>query len=263
MIRPEPDYTELLSLAESAAREAGALLQRRAGQARTAIETKSTLTDMVSEVDRESETLIVARILAERPGDAILGEEGGGRPGTSGVIWIIDPLDGTTNYLYGLPAYAVSIACERGGEVVAGVVFDAAHGQMYSACRGGGAFRDRKAIHVSDKADLSTALIGTGFSYEAGFRAAQAELLGRIIGRVRDVRRAGSAALDLCSVACGRLDAYHETLEPWDRAAGALIVEEAGGRTGFITPVTGRSPAILAAPPDLWQKLTELLTAAG
>jgi myo-inositol-1(or 4)-monophosphatase len=253
---------ELLELAMATAREAGALLRARAGQLRTSVATKSTSTDMVSEVDHESEALIVARILAARPGDAVLGEEGGERPGSSGVRWIVDPLDGTTNYLYGIPSYAVSIGCEVDGTVVAGAVYDAAHDALYSAALGRGAFRDGEPIRVSTQTALGRALIGTGFAYESSFRAEQAALLGRIIGQVRDVRRSGSAALDLCAVACGRLDAYYETLMPWDLVAGALIVEEAGGRTGFLEVVRGRPEAIVAASPNLYPKLEALLRSA-
>ena len=253
----------LLDLAESAAREAGALLRERAGEARTDVQTKSTPTDMVSEVDRESEALVISRILAVRPDDAILGEEGGERAGSSGVRWIIDPLDGTTNYLYGLQAYAVSIGCEVDGEVVAGAVFDAAHGQMYCAARGRGAYRDGARLRVSEKAELATALLGTGFAYERAFRMEQVALLGRIIGSVRDVRRGGSACLDLCAVAAGQLDGYYETVAPWDMAAGALIVREAGGETGFIEAVRGRPAAILAASRGLYPLLEELLLGAA
>ena len=253
----------LLALASDTAREAGALLARRSRETRTAVQSKSTATDMVSEVDHEAEALIIARILAARPQDAILGEEGGSRPGTSGVRWVIDPLDGTTNYLYGLPAYAVAIAAEVDGVVVAGAVFDAAHGQLFAAALGGGATLDGEPIHVSAKADLATALTGTGFGYEPEQRREQGRVLARVVPQVRDIRRGGSAALDLCSVACGRLDAYYELgLGPWDFAAAGLIVREAGGETLLYTE-GGRIRLVVAAPPALMPQLRALLREAG
>jgi myo-inositol-1(or 4)-monophosphatase len=214
---------------------------------RELVETKSSPTDMVTEVDRASESLIVERILAARPDDGILGEEGAARDGTSGVRWVIDPLDGTTNYLYGFPAYAVSIAAEFDGEVVAGVVYDAAHDDVYWATRGSGAFCHALPVRVSTTPTLATALTGTGFGYAALRRRRQALLLQSVITEIRDIRRAGSAALDLCSVACGRLDAYFEWgLQPWDMAAGCLIVEEAGGQTEIVAEYEG-APLLVAA----------------
>ena len=257
------DPDELLALACHVAREAGALLARRAGETRTDIRSKSTTTDMVSEVDHESEALIIARILAARPGDGILGEEGGERAGNSGVRWVVDPLDGTTNYLYGLPAYAVAIAAEVEGVVVAGAVFDAAHGQLFSASLGGGAFLDGQAVRVSIETDLGKALTGSGFGYEPEQRREQGRVLARVVPHVRDIRRGGSAALDLCSVACGRLDAYYELgLGPWDFAAAGLVVREAGGETLLYTE-SGRIRLVVAAPPALFGPLRALLRDAG
>lgn len=254
---------ELHDLACATAREAGALLAERLDQVRTAVSSKSSPTDMVSEVDRESEELIVARILAVRPDDAILAEEGSSRAGTSGVRWVIDPLDGTTNYLYRLPAYAVSIAAEHRGEVVAGAVFDAAHGQLFAAWKGGGATLDDTPITVSSKEELPTALIGTGFGYDPVQRAQQGEVLARILPHVRDIRRYGSAALDLCAVACGRLDGYFELgLGPWDFAAGGLIVREAGGMTHLVE-AEGRIRLVVAAGGGVMPGLRQLLVTAG
>ncbi|MFN0145603.1 MAG: inositol monophosphatase family protein [Dehalococcoidia bacterium] len=254
---------ELLALASAIAREAGALLALRAGQVRTNVQSKSTATDMVSEVDHESEALIIERILAARPGDGILGEEGGERAGTSGVRWVVDPLDGTTNFLYGLPAYAVSIAVESDGVVVAGAVFDAAHGQLFSASLGGGAFLDGQLIRVSLEVDLAKALTGTGFGYVAEQRREQGRVVAQVVPQVRDIRRGGSAALDLCSVACGRLDAYYELgLGPWDFAAGGLIVREAGGET-LLYSEDGHIRLVVAAPPALMAPLRAALREAG
>ncbi|MBI2766719.1 MAG: inositol monophosphatase [Chloroflexi bacterium] len=260
---PQPTPIELLTLAKAVALEAGGFVRSSAGQVRRQIETKSTATDMVTEVDRESEALIIGRILAARPGDGILGEEGGGRESQSGVRWIIDPLDGTTNFLYGFPAFSVSVAAELDGAVVAGAVYDAVHDECFWAARGGGAFLDATRIHVSTASDLARALIGTGFGYSAERRTSQVNVLAHVVPRVRDIRRGGSAALDHCWVACGRLDAYYERgVQLWDYAAGALIVEEAGGVTAQLAggELDG---ARLAAPSALLAPLSELLFAAA
>lgn len=260
MATDTPDPAALLALATDIALEAGALLAERLRAARAVIETKSSITDMVTEVDRDSEALITGRIRAERPDDAILGEETGARHGTSGVRWVVDPLDGTTNYLYGFPAYAVSIGVEVDGETVVGVVRDVPHGETFSALRGGGAFADGRPIRVSGKAELSTALVGTGFSYATAERARQAEVLARVLPAVRDVRRAGAAALDLCWVACGRLDAFFERgLQPWDLAAGQLVVHEAGGLTAGLDGGPMAAGSVLAATPALLEPLGELV----
>lgn len=255
-----PQPSELLALATEIALEAGALLIERRPHVREFVGTKSSPTDMVTEVDAASEALIVERILAARPGDGILGEEGSAREGVSGVRWVIDPLDGTTNYLYGFPAYAVSIAVELAGETVAGAVYDAARAELFAAAKGSGVTLNGAPIRVSQQPALATALIGTGFGYDPRLRARQGALLAWLIGQVRDVRRAGSAALDLCSVACGRLDGYYEQgLNAWDHAAGALIVREAGGLADFPGD-TGLTPRpIVAAGPQLHAQLTALL----
>jgi myo-inositol-1(or 4)-monophosphatase len=225
----------LLDLATGAARDAGALLRDGLEQTRTTIETKSTTTDMVSEMDRAAEALLVDGLLGARPEDGMVGEEGTDRTGTSGVRWIVDPLDGTTNYLYRLPGFAVSIAAEVDGTVQVGVVYDVVHDELFSAVRGVGATRDGQPIRCSAADDLATALVATGFSYEPARRERQAEVLVGLLPKVRDVRRFGAASVDLCAVACGRVDAYYERgLAPWDLAAGVLIAEEAGAVvTGF------------------------------
>ena len=201
---------------------------------------------MVTEVDRASEAMIVRRVLAARPNDAILGEEGGSIVGTSGVRWIIDPLDGTTNFLYGIPAYAVSIAAEYEGEVVAGVVIDVPHDETYTTAKGEGAFLDGVPLAVSAETELARVLFATGFSYDPATRAHQAAVLASVIPQLRDERRGGSAALDLCSVARGRLDAMYELLAPWDFSAGALIVAEAGGRVITRLQASGASMVVAA-----------------
>jgi len=258
-----PYDAELLLLAVEVAREAGALLLDRLHDVRTGVETKSSPTDMVSEVDREAEALITARILAARPGDAILGEEGANRAGTSGVTWVVDPLDGTTNYLYRRGDFCVSIGVERGGEAVAGAVFDPSRGEMFAATAGEGATLNGSPLAVSGKLDLATALVGTGFGYDPGIRGRQGAVVARLMPAVRDIRRAGSAALDLCAVACGRLDAYYESgLNPWDTSAGLLIAREAGARTGYVD-IPGERRAVVAAPPALWEQLAAALTGEG
>lgn len=253
----------LLELAREVAVEAGSLLRERAADVRELVETKSSPTDMVTEVDRASEALIVGRIVAARPDDDILGEEGSARPGRSGVHWVIDPLDGTTNYIYGFPAYAVSIGVEIDGVMSVGVVYDAAHDDVYAAARGLGASCNGRAIAVSSCESLAVALTGTGFGYDAGRRRKQAALLGRVIGEIRDIRRAGSAALDLCSVACGRLDAYFEWgLQPWDMAAGRVIVEEAGGQTDVPATYDG-GPLLVASNGRLFDEFRALIGTAA
>lgn len=220
---------QLLELATSVAEQAGRLVLDALDEKRVAISTKSTATDMVSEVDRASEELLLDRILQSRPNDSVVGEEGTGRDGTSGVRWVLDPLDGTTNYLYGLPVFAVSVAAQIDDRPAVGVVHDPLHRETFSARRGGGAHLNGDPIHASSVTDLSHALIGTGFSYRSEQRAWQAAAVAHLLPRVRDIRRAGSAALDLCWVGCGRLDAtYERGLQPWDSAAGALIAAEAG-----------------------------------
>lgn len=246
----------LLPLALEAAARAGALLRDAQSSARTDVTTKTSLTDMVSEVDRASETLVSCTILEARPGDAILGEEGGDTgPGTSGVRWVVDPLDGTTNYLYGYPAWAVSIAAEVDGEVVAGVVFDPTHDETFSAVRGEGSWCNGRTLRVVGPPSLATALVGTGFGYEADVRARQGIEVARVLPCVRDIRRGGAAALDLCWVAIGRLDAYYERgLQHWDWAAGMLVAAEAGAVVAVLDDRTA-----VVAPPQLHQPLVDLL----
>jgi len=255
-----PTGRELLSLAEEAAAAAGALLREGQAAAPREVDTKTSLTDMVSERDRASEQLIAGTILGSRPDDAILGEEGGAAgPGTSGVRWVVDPLDGTTNYLYGYPGWAVSIAAEVDGEVAAGVVYDPTHDETFCAVRGEGSWCNGRRLAVRGAPSLALALVGTGFSYDAAARARQGLEVARVLPRVRDVRRAGAASLDLCWVALGRLDAYYERgLQPWDWAAGMLVASEAGAIVTELADGTA-----VAAPPALHQDLVDLLRSAG
>ena len=258
------DPLQLLELARTVALEAGELLAERQPHVRDFVGTKSSPTDMVTEVDTASERLIVDRILTARPADGILAEEGSARDGSSGIRWLIDPVDGTTNFLYGFPAYAVSIAAEAAGETLAGVVYNPETRELFAAAKGHGATLNGSAIRVSAETEIARALVGTGFGYDPGVRTRQAETLVRLIGGIRDIRRAGSAALDLCNVACGRVDAYYEQgLNPWDHAAGALIAREAGGLTEFLGAPAFPKPCIVAGTPGMFAAFRELLIAAA
>jgi myo-inositol-1(or 4)-monophosphatase len=268
------DWNELADLAERVALGAAAMLRDGLTRDQVEIETKSTGTDMVSEMDKAAEQLIVDELLAARPDDGILGEEGSDRAGRSGIRWVIDPLDGTTNYLYRHPGFSVSIAAEPDGarrvdpaagrSAVAGVVVDIVSGDRFRAVRGGGATRNGRPVAASPETDLARALVATGFGYDAHRRRDQVAILGRIIGDIRDIRRMGSAALDLCSVACGRVDAYYEAgLAPWDLAAGALIAAEAGAVVSYLPATVRAATTVVAAPPALSTRLRELLLAAG
>ena len=257
------DPVALRKLAENVARATGALLLDELDGVRTEVQTKSTGTDMVSEVDRAAEALIVDRLREARPDDGMVGEEGTDVTGTSGVRWIVDPLDGTTNFLYGLPGFGVSIAAELDGMVVAGVVLDAVRDELFAATLGGGATRNGSPIHASVATDLSLALIATGFSYDQTRRARQAAVLVEVIPRIRDIRRFGAAAVDLCSVACGRVDGYYERgLAPWDLAAGALIAAEAGAAVTDFDGGPVQAGPVVAAAPAIATALRDLLVTA-
>jgi myo-inositol-1(or 4)-monophosphatase len=251
---------ELRALAEAVAREAGAMLRGAFEGPELRVSAKSTPTDLVSEADHAAERLIRERIAAARPHDGILGEEGGDHAGTSGVRWVVDPLDGTVNFLFGLPQWAVSIACEDSGGALAGVVYDPLRDELFAAERDGPAIRDGARVTCSTREDLATALVGTGFGYDAEVRRAQAELAARLLPDVRDIRRFGSAAIDLAWTACGRLDAYYEHgLNAWDLAAGRLLCERAGLEVHDLQPIGPSNPGVLVAPPALSAPLLERL----
>ena len=258
-----PELRELLALASDLALQAGRI-HTEGRYAALTIETKSSPTDVVSQVDKDAERLIVDRLHAERPGDGLLAEEGSLLDGTSGFRWVIDPLDGTTNYVYGYPAYAVSIAVEQDGRAVVGVVLDSSAGRLYQAILGHGAVCDDRPIRARELADLSRALVATGFSYDASQRERQGAVMAAALGRIRDIRRGGTAALDLCHIAAGEVDAYWELdLSPWDYAAGTLIAREAGAAVEHLAAAHGRGPAVVAAHPTLMPAFLELLTEAG
>ncbi|MEU5431263.1 inositol monophosphatase family protein [Streptomyces olivoreticuli] len=255
---------ELLAVALEAADRAGALLRDGRPADLGVAATKTSPIDVVTEMDIAAEKLITGFLAERRPADGVLGEEGASSAGTSGVRWIVDPLDGTVNYLYGLPSWAVSIAAEVDGEAVVGVVAAPMRGETYRAVRGEGAYLGNRRLAVRSAPDLDHALIGTGFGYLQSRRAAQAEVLRSLLPAVRDIRRGGSAAIDLCDVACGRLDGYYERgLNPWDFAAGALIAREAGAITGGRPGAPATTELTVAAPPGLFDPLQACLDALG
>lgn len=256
--------TSLADLAERAARAAAAELTQRFGHSPSGISAKSSTTDLVSDADRAAEAASVGVIVAERPDDGIVAEEGTGQPGTSGIEWLLDPLDGTTNYLWGIPHWCVSVAAQGADGLLAGVVHDPLRGETFTATREGGAWAGTRRLRIQDERSLGEALVGTGFNYSADERERQATRLVGILPAVRDVRRLGAAALDLSWAAAGRLDAYFETgLQPWDRAAGELIVIEAGGLVVDL-PGRGGGPAgVIAGAPALVRELLQLLELAG
>jgi len=230
----------------------------RFGRVAEGVEAKSSATDMVSDADREAEAALVEVLTRERPEDGVLGEEGASREGSSGRTWIVDPLDGTTNYLWGYPAWSVSVGLEDAEGGLAGVVHDPVRGETFRAARGVGSELNGAAIRVRDDGDLAASLVATGFGYSPEVRAAQADVLGRVLPAVRDIRRAGSAALDLAWVAAGRLDGYFERGgNPWDWSAGTLVVLEAGGA---VQSYPGEPSGLVAAGPRLLPELRALVS---
>jgi myo-inositol-1(or 4)-monophosphatase len=257
------DPDAILSLAVDLATQAAAV--HGAGR-RTLlrVEEKGSPFSLVTQVDRDAERVIVDGIVAARPDDEILGEEGTSVPGSSGVRWIVDPLDGTTNYVYGYPAYSVSIGVEIEGEPVVGVVFDTGRDVLYTAVRGRGATANGDPIEASDKDELATALVATGFAFDPALRTRQGEIVTRILASVRDIRRGGSASIDLMSVATGAVDAYYEaSLSPWDVAGGAVIAEEAGATILRSTVDGFPGIGVIGANHRLLDPLTSLLGEAG
>ncbi len=294
MGRVNPHASELEAIAVSIARSAAERAARRRAEvfgvgaytgigssgpnddvASDPVRSKSTSTDPVTVVDTETEEYIGSRLAVLRPGDRVYGEEqgddGAGENGVGDLRWVVDPIDGTVNFLYGIPAYAVSIAVQVGGESVAGAVADVATGFVYSAHRGGGAREIRpdgatRRLQANPIADPALALVATGFGYAAERRTRQGAVLARLLPQVRDVRRIGSAALDLCMVATGRVDAHYEHgLSPWDWAAGALIASEAGATVAVPAPDSTSADGALtfASAPGVADALTDILRDAG
>ena len=258
------DADALLLLAVDVGEEAAALLVSGLHRERTMVATKSSSTDMVTEMDQRSEALIVERILAARPDDGLLGEEGTERTGTSGVTWVIDPLDGTTNYLYGYPGFSVSLAAVVEARTLAATVVDPIHHETWTATSDGGAHCNGETLSGPAPGPLGETLLATGFSYDPGRRARQGRMLSMVLPQVRDIRRGGGAAVDLCWVACGRVDAFYERgLAPWDLAAGALIAAEAGARVADLDGAAASGDGVLAAHPERFDELAACLLAAG
>jgi myo-inositol-1(or 4)-monophosphatase len=260
---------DLRGIAETIAREAGELAAARRAEGVSIAASKSSLEDIVTEADREVETLIRSRLADLRPDDAFLGEESGAEGGSSGLTWVVDPIDGTVNYLYGIPDYCVSIAVVEGEPdpqswtALAGVVYAPAKGELFRAAAGLGAFRGDERLTVNTGVSPALALVGTGFGYAAEKRVRQAGVVASLIGEVRDIRRIGAAALDLCAVACGRIDAYYESgLNPWDQAAGVLIAREAGARVEGRDGAPADRDLTIAAAPEIFGFLHERVAAA-
>jgi len=269
----QPVLRELEDLAVSAARAAGTFIVNERPRGLGVLDTKSSINDIVTEMDQQSEALLRAHLLNARPGDAILGEEDGASEGTSGITWVIDPIDGTVNYLYEFPAYCVSVAAVVGPagtpgqwRPVAGAICNPLSGQIFHARLGGGASvldgDHDTAIAVNPVAVLLQSLVATGFGYRPEVRARQGEVLASILPDIRDIRRAGSAALDLCAVACGTVDAYYESgLNPWDLAAGWIIATEAGALVSGLHEVAPGEAAVVAAGPGIHGSLVSRLEA--
>ena len=254
---------ELLSVAREAASAACTLVHTNRPDS-LSVSTKSTATDHVTDMDRASEALIREVIADRRPDDAVVGEEEGGDATLSGVTWWVDPIDGTTNYVYDHPGYAVSVAAWVDGTPTAAVVEDPTHARTYWATAGGGAFCNGRRLVLGDPPPLAQMLVATGFGYEARRRRAQGQVVAELLGEVRDIRRMGAAAVDLCSVASGRVDAYFEVgLSRWDLAAGMLVAAEAGATVESIEGGPPRAESVLACHPGRIDELRGLLVGLG
>ncbi|HTI22169.1 MAG TPA: inositol monophosphatase family protein [Kutzneria sp.] len=257
---------ELVRIAVTVATEAAELVTNARSHAVTQVDTKSSETDVVTAADRASEQLVRDRLAQLRPGEPVLGEEEGGTSSLDGLVWVVDPIDGTVNYLYGLPFYAVSIAAQLDGVSVAGAVVEPVSGRIWTASRGGGSFLDGRPLRAAATTRLDLSLLGTGFSYDHARRLRQADAISRMLGKVRDIRRCGAASLDLCAVAAGWEDAYLEHgLHRWDWAAGGLIAEEAGAIFRPPGPDDdGLGPeATFAAAPGIADQLRAALVESG
>ena len=255
---------ELHEVAVAAAREAAAMAHAGQREGVTVAATKSSASDVVTEMDRRCEALLVDRILSARPDDGLLGEEGADHVGETGIRWVLDPIDGTVNYLYGLPSWAVSVAAEIDGVTVVGVVVAPALGETFVAVQGRGAqLHDEHGahrLHVNDPVELPAALVATGFGYTVERRTGQARVVKSILPRVRDIRRGGACSIDLCSLAAGRVDAYYERgPHAWDLAAGGLVAREAGARIEGLHGAEAGEALIVAAGQHLFRPLHDLL----
>lgn len=263
-------HADLLRLARDVALQAGALASQRRAEGVSVAASKSSSVDIVTEADRETERLIRSLLAEARPDDGFYGEESDASSSASGLHWIVDPIDGTVNFLYGIPHYAVSIAVVEGEpdpltwRALAGAVHNPASGELFTATENGGAFLGDDRIVVAPAVELAQALIGTGFAYDSGMRGRQGAAVAQLLPHVRDIRRMGTASLDLCAVASGRLNAYFErTLSPWDHAAGALIAREAGARVSGLDGAAPSRDFIIAAAPELADILEAKLVEVG
>ncbi len=257
------DLVSLTTLAGSVAKDVGERIRSMRAKGVEVANTKSSLVDVVTAADREAERLVADALHAARPHDGLLGEEGLSAPSKTGITWVVDPIDGTVNYLYDLPSYAVSIAATvadggpgtmaDGRRAVAGAVYVPVVDELFTSCEGGGSRLNGHELRVSHTRDLSVALVATGFGYTVERRTEQAEVVRQLIPRVRDIRRMGAAAVDLCNLAAGRLDVYYERgLQPWDYAAGALIAREAGAAIlSLAEDELPGEPMLIAGPPSL------------
>lgn len=263
------DPAELRDIALAVAREGAALARRMRDEGVDVADTKSSATDVVTRADHAVEVLLRRRLLEQRPDDAILGEEGDDVPGTSGVRWVLDPIDGTVNYLYGIRDCAVSVAAEQDGAPVAGAVVGIGADVEYAAALGHGATRDGTPIAVRPSPPVAQRLVMTGFGYRPEVRTHQAQCLATLLPAVRDIRRIGSSALDICHVADGSADAYvEEGSQPWDWSAAAVVLREAGGRFGVLAGTMEldgwpREAVVVATPTDGWESFVELLKQTG
>jgi myo-inositol-1(or 4)-monophosphatase len=258
-----PAPAELEGLAVELAEGAAEFVRVHRGEAHN-VTSKSSTTDLVTDIDRRTEQWLLEQLLIRRPDDAVLGEESAGRDGVSGVRWVLDPIDGTVNFVLGLPHYAVSIAAEVDGVVLAGAVSNPVLRETFHAHRGGGAFVGRQPLPGPRGVPLARAVLGTGFNYDRATRAGQGAVVSALLPLIGDIRRFGAASLDLCAVAAGRLDGYFEVgLQPWDHAAGVLIAEESGCRASGLR---GRAPSVTmtaVAAPDIASELFALLERLG
>ncbi|MFE1168115.1 inositol monophosphatase family protein [Nocardiopsis sp. NPDC058789] len=262
-IQSPHDPEKLRDLAVAVAAEAGELAAK-GQEGITVLDTKSSPTDVVTEMDRATEDLVRDRLLEARPQDAVLGEEGGGVEGTSGVRWVVDPIDGTVNYLYGSPDWGVAVAAEIDGVVVAAAVHLPVHGQMFDAVLGGGSRLDGRELRAPEAVPLDRALVATGFGYLPERRLQQARVLTEVIPHIRDIRRVGSAAVDITGLATGRYNAYYERgLHLWDWAAPGLVASEAGLRVGGAHGGPPSNDLVIAARPGLYERLDALLAPLG
>jgi myo-inositol-1(or 4)-monophosphatase len=257
------DERALLAIAREAAEAAAVELRSRFGEHARGVRSKSSPTDLVSDADVAAESTIRALLGQRRPGDAILGEEGG-ETGDGELRWVVDPLDGTINYLFGIPAFAVSIACEDASGVIAGVVLDPIREERFEATRSGAPTLNGEPIEPGRRAEtLEVALVATGFGYNPTVRTRQAAVVSRVLPRVRDIRRVGAAALDLCWCACGRYDAYYERgVNPWDVAAGALVAARSGLAVRDLVATDDDPAGTAVAPGWLIDELMELIAPA-